>query len=654
MSLNKKIILLLLSLVILIASCAKVEYTNILDPECPSYVGPDSAADHDGDGIANIYDKDSPLYRVDKDTPTIEILGKNPDTLRFKQSEKAKFDKKIEELRNAFKCYDQSDKSVDNSDVSVTVNVNFIAGDYEIKYTVQDSAGNYRKEIRKVVVIILPEDDKTPPSISNNYYLAPDGVAEIALEQEIDYMEYVFISDNDGSQFVLGENVTIEGSVNTSKPGEYKIKYTAKDKSDNKSSYTITFKVEDKGGIVTDAVIEVYYNNKAMMHNQKIEDTLPDVSFDVDLFTWKAYEFVNNEKVDLSDRVKFDCDYVPDEDGNFTAEFLVKGTNQIEKRVVINIVIYDKGGVDPICDTIIKIELKGASRCTVAVGEKFNDPGFTATRTSPDNADVTNKVSVSPKEVNTSIEATIEVNYSIRTACGTTSKTRTVVVKAMKDETPPVIYLKPSRLNDTVAVGSKYSSLRYKNLNDVIDSIVDNHDGRINITSSRVKIDSSGFKTATAGAPCSLVYTVEDAAKNVGKAVRKFVVIDGATLGLLVKYGVPTSSPLANMENKTFTTITVEGVGGPTSTTNIKELKINFKNDQWGDLWEFAISTKSGSSTHYDLKQKGTFKFKQASPEMKLTSTGLTGFDGEYYVVYADDKFVWVEKTGKFAIVWEE
>jgi hypothetical protein len=108
------------------------------------------------------------------------------------------------------------------------------------------------------------------------------------------------------------------------------------------------------------------------------------------------------------------------------------------------------------------------------------------------------------------------------------------------------------------------------------------------------------------------------------------------------------------MQNLTFTKITVDGTGGPsTSTTsNIKQLKIDFDNSQYGSLWVFAIELKSGNPNYINLKATQTFK--QSKPEMKLTSTGISGFDNEYYVTYTDKKFIWVEKSGKFAIIWEQ
>lgn len=652
MSLNTKIILFLSSLVIFIASCAKVEYTNPLDPKSENYVGPDSSADDDGDGIANYFDEHSDYFKKDKDNPVIELLGKNPDTLRFKLSERAKFDEKKEQLKKDFKCYDPSDKTVDNSDVVVEDNVPFVAGNnYDIKYSVSDTSGNFTRVIRNIVVIILPEDDTTPPTISRNSSLvSQDNTVEVTLGDKIfDFINYVNIYDDDNSVFKIGENVTLEGDdkLNLNKVGKYPVKYTAKDKSGNKSSITIYFDVIDDGGNHSDAQIFIQYDGKDIPDGHVFEYTLPDVSFDLKLLTCKAYEIINNEPVDLP--TELDCDFVNNKAGQYHATFSVIGRDDVDPKSVF-IIIYESGTT--ICDTAITLELKGESTIEVKIGEEFKDPGFTATMSKPKEMDVSSKVEVNPTKIDTKKEDVIKISYEIKYCDGnkTISKERTVkIVKSdNEDTTAPEIKLKKSI--DTVTVGTKYSEYKSR---DTGNTVTDDVDGKISW--SKVEIDTSGFKTSEAGRPCSLVYTVKDAAGNKGKAVKKIVVISGSSGGLLNKYGVPSNSPLANMESMTFTTVTVEGSGGP-STSNIQHLKINFKNDQWGDLWEFAIQLKSGNPTHINLIEKGkdNYKFKQSNPEMKLSSTGINGFDAEYYVVYTNKKFVWVEKTGKFAIIWEE
>jgi len=649
MLLNKKIILLLSSLVIFFASCAKVEYSNPLDPKSENYVGPDSSADDDGDGIANIYDKDSKYYKEDKDTPVIELLGKNPDTLRFKLSEESKYNEKIEQLKRDFKCYDPTDKTVDNSDVTVDVNVALFGGNnYNIKYSVSDTSGNYTRVIRDIVVIILPEDDVVPPSISPNTDVVTSDTAIINIGTTIDYLYYVYIHDLDNSVFEIGKNVTLEGKdeVDTDKVGVYKVKYTAEDSSGNESSYTIYFKVIDDGGSHSEAKIFVYYDGEEIQNGHTFEYTLPDVSFDLSLLTSKAFETVNNETRDLE--TDLDCDYVKNEPGQYHATFSIKDRDDVAPKSVY-IKVYEAG-----CDTLITLELNGESKIEVEVGEKFEDPGFTAKMTKPTEKDVSSRVKVTPApdKINTEKEGETTITYEIKICDGarTISKTRTVkVVKSNEDDTePPEFNLKHSKNHDTVTVGTKYSDYKSR---DTGNTVMDNVDGKISWRN--VTIDTTGFKTSEAGKACSLVYTVEDAAGNEGRAVRTIAVIDKGDEGLLDKYGVPSNSPLATMA-VSFSKVTVEGTGGPSS-TNIESLRFDL--GQNGTLNSFSINTKWSSSqpdTYHDLKSKGTFKFNQINPEMKLTSTGLAGFDGEYYVVYtSDEEFVWVEKTGKFAIIWE-
>lgn len=641
MFLNNEKIFILMSLVILLSSCAKIEYTNPLDPKSPDYVGPDSAGDHDTDGVANIYDEDSRLFRQDKDYPVIELLGDNPAILRFKQSEEAKFNEKIKELEKAFRCYDPSDKSVGNDDVDVEVNVGFFEGDNQnIKYSVEDSSGNYTRVIRTVVVIILPEDDTIPPSITP----ASSDTVEIEYgKEDIAYLNYVYISDDDLSIFVLGQNVTLEGEVDTKKEGIYKVTYTAVDSSGNSSSYTLYFNVV--GGHSNPAIINVYYDGRLLSDDFVFKDTLPDVSFDPSLFSSKVIEYVNGSPVELGE-ANFECDYEPNKEGRFIANFYIVVNSHDTLRNEFLIIIYD--AIVEECDTSITLELNGDQTVTVEVGKKYEEPGFTATRTAPNRKDVTNQVKVNPESIDTKKEGTFTITYEISACSNKIIKTRTVkVVKTdSKDTVPPVITLRHSKDQDTVTVGTRYTR-DYKS-KDVGNTAKDDVDGQINWAS--VKVDTSGFNTTEAGKPCSLVYTVKDKAGNEGRAVRKITVI----AGLLQKYGVPSNSPLPKMQNLTFTRITVDGTGGPsTSTTsNIKQLKIDFDNSQWGDLWVFAIELKSGNPNYIDLKATQTFK--QSKPEMKLTSTGISGFDNEYYVTYTDKKFIWVEKSGKFAIIWEQ
>jgi len=656
MLMNKKKILLLSSLVIFFASCtiffvscAKVEYINPLDPKSENYVGPDSAGDRDGDGIANIYDKDDSLFRKDTDYPVIELLGKNPDTLRFKLSEDSKFNERINQLKQDYKCYDPSDKSIDNSDVIVDVNVALFGGNnYNIKYSVSDTSGNYTRVIRDIVVEILPEDDTVAPSISPNADAVTSDTAIIYIGTTIDYLYYVYISDLDNSVFEIGKNVTLEGNdkVDINKVGIYKVKYTAVDSSGNRSSYTIYFKVIDDGGSHSEAKIFIYYNGEEIDNGYTFEYTLSDVDFDISLLTCKAYETVNNETRDLE--TVLDCDFVKNEPGQYHATFSIKGRDDVAPKSVY-IKVYESG--TPQCDTVITLELKGASEIEVKVGEKFVDPGFTATMTKPQNKDVSSMVTVSPSpdKVNTSKEGNITITYEIKYCNGTktVSKTRTVkVVKsAEKDTQPPTIKLFKSK--DTVTVETKYSD--YKAI-DTGNTVTDNVD---KIEWSSVKVDTTGFKTSEAGKPCSLVYTVKDKAGNEGKAVKKIVVIAKGDKGLLEKYGVPTSSSLASLD-KSFTKVTTEGEGGPNLSSIVEKFNINWASGQWGGLHVFSINTKSGSYIDLKSKNTNTFNFGVAKPNFVLDGSGINGVDGEYYVVYTDKKFIWVEKTGKFAIIWEE
>ncbi len=98
--------------------------------------------------------------------------------------------------------------------------------EYDIIYSVEDSSGNMAVERRKVLVI-----DDIAPVISLN------GNANMRIPINSTYKEKgaTAIDEKDGD---LSDKIEISGNVNTSKAGEYKIKYTISDKSGNRAEKT--------------------------------------------------------------------------------------------------------------------------------------------------------------------------------------------------------------------------------------------------------------------------------------------------------------------------------------------------------------------------------------------------------------------------------
>ncbi len=119
----------------------------------------------------------------------------------------------------------------DNSFEDLTQKVNISKEEisdteYDIIYSVEDSSGNTAVERRKVLVV-----DDIAPVIRLN------GSANMRILVNSTYTEKgaTAVDEKDGD---LSDKIEISGKVNTSKVGEYKIKYTVSDKSGNKSETT--------------------------------------------------------------------------------------------------------------------------------------------------------------------------------------------------------------------------------------------------------------------------------------------------------------------------------------------------------------------------------------------------------------------------------
>ena len=129
----------------------------------------------------------------------------------------------------------------------------------------------------------------------------------------------------------------------------------------------------------------------------------------------------------------------------FTAEDNYDGdvTNKVEREVKDDVVYYtvtDSSGNTTQVQRPIKygdvtapvLKLEGETTITIKAGEKFTDPGFTAT----DNVDgdLTDKVTVS-KDHNTNKAGTYTITYTVADKFGnTTTATRTLVVEAVKQQ----------------------------------------------------------------------------------------------------------------------------------------------------------------------------------------------------------------------------
>jgi Cellulase (glycosyl hydrolase family 5)/Carbohydrate binding module (family 6)/Bacterial Ig domain/Secretion system C-terminal sorting domain len=119
---------------------------------------------------------------------------------------------------------------------------------------------------------------------------------------------------------------------------------------------------------------------------------------------------------------------------------------------------------------------------------------------------------------------------------------------------------------------------------------------------------------------------------------------------LLTLFGVPRTSVLPTIANKSFTHAYVLGTGGP-SLSNVTSFTINWDLHNNG-LYQFSFNTNNGMPSWWiDLLPKIVKSLNVASPSLKITGSGISGLDDDYWVNYDGTQFIMVAKSGSFAIV---
>lgn len=160
---------------------------------------------------------------TDKETDlTIKLNGKKEIEINYKE------EYKDEGAKALFKEEDIT------KDIKTDTDIDFNKiGTYTYTYKIEYK--KYKKEVKRTVKIV----DKEKPNLVLN------GNSEITMYTGSKYNEQgaKAIDNYDGD---ITDNVKITGSVDTSKTGEYTLKYIVKDTSDNESSVERKIKIVDK------------------------------------------------------------------------------------------------------------------------------------------------------------------------------------------------------------------------------------------------------------------------------------------------------------------------------------------------------------------------------------------------------------------------
>ena len=163
------------------------------------------------DTLMGKYEKNAKVKVVDTTAPEIELVGEQ----EYEQSYKSDY------MEPGFTAKDKNDGTLTEK---VTISKEDINNnEYYIKYEVEDSSGNKAEKKRHIIVI-----DDIAPEITLN------GSGNIVLEINTSYQEQgaKAVDEIDGD---LSDKITIEGTVDSSKEGNYTITYKVSDKNGNQA-----------------------------------------------------------------------------------------------------------------------------------------------------------------------------------------------------------------------------------------------------------------------------------------------------------------------------------------------------------------------------------------------------------------------------------
>ncbi len=270
-----------------------------------------------------------------------------------------------------------------------------VPGEYTITYSIKVD-DKTEKITRKVVVL--------PTTIEDDFYLSLEGKSLITLEVGNTYVEPGFIA-YDKTDKDITSKVEVTNGVNTNKAGLYQISYVIK----NSKGISIT-----KYRLVK--VIE--YKTTLIVGGGNPHYVVKGTSF--------------------SDPGYYAFDT---KDGNITNKVTKSGsvnTNTLGNYVIRYSVTNSRGKVENATREVIVIEntntignltfsLKGSESITLNYGDKYVEPGYTATDSKDGN--ITSKVKVTGS-VNTNESGMYVLNYSVTNSTGITkSLIRIITVK---------------------------------------------------------------------------------------------------------------------------------------------------------------------------------------------------------------------------------
>ncbi|PED94859.1 cell wall anchor protein [Bacillus toyonensis] len=343
-------------------------------------------------------------------------------------------------------------------------------GTYKVYYKVKDSFGNTANTVATLIVRekIKPVDEAPELKVPT--------ATTITEGDKFNPMSGVSATDKEDGD--ITSKVTVDGSVDASKPGTYELTYTVSD---------------SKGHTVT-AKQTVTVKQKVEIKNEAPELTVPFTStlrvgekFD----PMAGVSATDKEDGNLTNKVKYKGNVDTSKPGKYIVEYWVvdsKGVNATATQSVIVKENEETPDMEP--------KLTVPTGATINVGDKF-DPMAGVKAIDNEDGDITDKVTVDGS-VDASKPGTYELTYTVSDSKGhTVTAKQTVAVKQKVEPTDeaPVLTV-PAEA--TINVGDKFNPLAGV-------KATDNEDGDI---TDKVTVDGS-VNTSKSGT-YELTYTVSD------------------------------------------------------------------------------------------------------------------------------------------------
>ncbi|MDM5441672.1 DUF5011 domain-containing protein [Bacillus hominis] len=275
-------------------------------------------------------------------------------------------------------------------------------GKYIVEYWVVDSKGVNATATQSVIV---KENEETPdmePKLT-----VPTG-ATINVGDKFDPMAGVKAIDNEDGD--ITSKVTVDGNVDTSKPGTYELTYTVLDSNGNKVTAKQTVTVKQKVETKNEApVLTVPFTTT--IHVGEEFDPMAGVSA------------TDKEDGNLTNKIKYKGNVDTSKPGKYIVEYWIvdsKGVNATATQSVIVKENEETPDMEP--------KLTVPTGVTINVGDKFN-PLSGVKAIDKEDGDITSKV-IHMGEVDTSKAGNFEVKFLVRDSSGNeVTATQKVIVK---------------------------------------------------------------------------------------------------------------------------------------------------------------------------------------------------------------------------------